>query len=55
MTQIKAVTIYNKINRLRRAIQEEGSPKVQAAWDAIEPHVSAFINSDGADKPTGKL
>ncbi len=52
---IKAVTIYNKINRLRRAIQEEGSPKVQAAWDDIEPHVSAFINSDGVDKPTGKL
>lgn len=51
---IKAVTIYNKINRLRRAIQEEGSPKVQAAWDEIEPHVSAFINSGDVDKPTSK-
>jgi len=49
---IKAVTIYNKINRLRRVIREEGSPRVQAAWDDIEPHVSAFINSEGVDKPT---
>lgn len=49
---IKAVTIYNKINRLRRAIREEGSPRVQAAWEEIEPHVSAFINAESVDKPT---
>lgn len=49
---IKAVTIYNKINRLRRAIREEGSPKVQAAWDEMEPHVSAFFNTSSVDKPT---
>lgn len=49
---IKAVTIYNKINRLRRAIREEGNARVQAAWDEIEPHVSAFINSDPVDKTT---
>ncbi|UOF80354.1 hypothetical protein [Caudoviricetes sp.] len=55
MTQIKAVTIYNKINRLRRAIRAEGSPKVQEAWDDIEPYVSVFINSDSVDKPTGKM
>lgn len=49
---IKAVTIYNKINRLRRAIREEGSPKVQAAWDEMEPHVAAFFNTTSVDKPT---
>jgi hypothetical protein len=49
---IKAITIYNKINRLRRAIREEGSPRVQAAWEEIEPHVSTFINAEGVDKPT---
>lgn len=52
---IKAVTIYNKINRLRRAIREEGNPRVQAAWDDIEPHVSTFINADRVDKPTDKM
>ena len=49
---IKAITIYNKINRLRRAIREEGSPKVQAAWDEIEPNFSTFINADSVDRPT---
>ena len=49
---IKAVTIYNKINRLRKAIREEGSPKVQAAWDEVEPHVSVFFAT--VDKPTSE-
>jgi hypothetical protein len=37
---IKAVAVYNKINRLRRAIRAEGNPTVQSAWDDLEPHVS---------------
>ena len=52
---IRAVTIYNKINRLRRIIREEGSPRVQDAWDEIEPYVSMFINAESVDKPTSKL
>ena len=48
---IKAVTIYNKINRLRKAIREEGNVRVQAAWEEIEPHVSAFLNAESVDKP----
>lgn len=46
---IKAVTIYNKIGRLRRAIMEEGTPKIQVAWSDLEPHVSIFMNSEGRD------
>lgn len=48
---IKAVTIYNKIGRLRRAIRSEGSPSIQEAWDNLEPYVSVFMNGgvqDGA-------
>ena len=41
---IKAVTIYNKIDRLRKAIRREGTPAIQEAWDQIEPHVSTFMN-----------
>lgn len=41
---IKAVTVYNKINRLRRAIRAEGTTAVQDAWDDVEPHVSVFMN-----------
>lgn len=47
---IKAVTIYNKIGRLRRAIMEEGTPKIQDAWSNLEPHVSIFMNAEGHDK-----
>ena len=46
---IKAVTIYNKIGRLRKAIAAEGTPKIQEAWDALEPHVSTFMNAEGRD------
>lgn len=31
--------MYAQINTLRAAIRLEGSPAIQAAWDAIEPHV----------------
>jgi hypothetical protein len=44
---IKAVTIYNKVDRLRKAIRREGTPAVQALWDDLEPHVSIFISAGG--------
>jgi hypothetical protein len=47
---IKAVTIYNKIGRLRKAIMSEGTPKIQEAWSSLEPHVAIFMNSEGRDK-----
>ncbi len=46
---IKAITIYNKIGRLRKAIMAEGTPKIQDAWSALEPHVSIFMNAEGRD------
>ena len=49
---IKAVTVYNKIVRLRKAIRAEGSPAVQNAWDALEPYVSVFLNG-GVQGGTG--
>lgn len=49
---IKAVTIYNKIERLRRAIRREGTPTVQEAWDQLEPHISIFLNAHRVDTPT---
>lgn len=51
---IKAVTIYNKIERLRRAIRREGTPAIQDAWDEIEPYVGIFINGGATDGPSGK-
>lgn len=47
---IKAVTIYNKIDRLRKAIRREGTPAVQEAWDNLEPYVSTFMNGGATDK-----
>ncbi len=46
---IKAVTIYNKIGRLRKAIMSEGTPRIQEAWSDLEPHVSVFLNSSRPD------
>ena len=40
---IKAITIYNYIGRLRKAIRAEGTPAIQEAWDKLEPHVSVFL------------
>jgi len=51
---IKAVKIYNKIGRLRKAIRAEGTPAIQAAWDQLEPHVSVFFNAEGRDGTGGK-
>lgn len=51
---IKAVTIYNKIGRLRRAIMAEGTPKIQEAWSNLEPHISIFMNAEGRDGTVGK-
>lgn len=47
---IKAVTIYNKIDRLRKAIRREGTPAVQEAWDNLEPYVSTFMNGGAINK-----
>lgn len=40
---IKAITIYRYIERLRKAIRQEGTPAIQEAWDKLEPHVSVFF------------
>lgn len=48
---IKAVTIYNKIDRLRKAIRREGTPAVQDAWDNLEPYVSTFMNGIPYEPP----
>jgi hypothetical protein len=48
---IRAVTIYNKIDRLRKAIRREGTPAVQDAWDSLEPYVSTFMNGGADDGP----
>jgi hypothetical protein len=47
---IKAITIYNYIGRLRKAIRAEGTPAIQEAWDKLEPHVSIFLPA--VDKST---
>ena len=44
---IKAVTIYNKVERLRKAIRREGTPAIQDSWDQLEPHISIFMNAGG--------
>ena len=49
---IKAITIYNYIGRLRKAIRAEGTPAIQEAWDKLEPHVSVFMPV--VDKTTSK-
>lgn len=49
MTQIRAVRIYNYIQRLRAAIRREGSPAIQEAWDKLEPHVAIFLQGANED------
>lgn len=50
----KAVAIYNRIGRLRKAIMAEGTPKIQEAWADLEPHVSVFMNAGGRDGVKGE-
>ena len=45
MTQIRAVRIYNYVDRLRKLIRQQGTPEIQEAWDKLEPHVSIFISA----------
>jgi hypothetical protein len=45
MSQIRAVRIYNYLNRLRKVIRQEGTPAIQEAWDKLEPHVSLFLQA----------
>lgn len=40
---LRVVKLINKINRLRRIIREEGSPRLQAAWDEVEPMLDYFL------------
>ena len=49
MTQIRAIRIYNYIDRLRKAIRREGTPAIQEAWDKLEPHVSIFLQAANDD------
>ena len=49
MNQIRAVKIYNYVERLRRAIRTEGTPAVQEAWEKLEPHVSIFLQAEKQD------
>ena len=49
---IRAVTIYNYIGRLRKAIRAEGTPAIQEAWDKLEPHVSVFFSGEDVDRTT---
>jgi hypothetical protein len=49
---IKAITIYNYIGRLRKAIRAEGTPAIQEAWENLEPHVSVFFNGEDVDRAT---
>lgn len=51
---IKIITVIRKIERLRRAINSEGTPKVQEAWDELEPHVSVLLNAEKFFGPAGK-
>ena len=52
MNQIRAVRIYNYIQRLRAAIRREGSPAIQEAWDKLEPHVAIFLQAAADDDRT---
>ena len=47
---IKPITIYKYIERLRKAIRQEGTPAIQETWDKLEPHVSVFMPT--VDKTT---
>lgn len=39
--------MYRLIGVLRKAIREEGNPRVQAAWDDVEPFIDfAFTATD---------
>lgn len=49
---INAITIYNYIGRLRKAIRAEGTPAIQEAWDNLEPHVSVFFSGEDVDRTT---
>lgn len=49
MNQIRAVRIYNYIERLRKVIRQEGTPAIQEAWDKLEPHTSIFLRSASED------
>lgn len=37
----KVPGMYAQINDLRRSIRQEGTPSIQAAWDAVEEHIDA--------------
>lgn len=54
---ISNVVIYNKIDRLRKAIRRGATPAIQEAWDSLEPHVLSFMNvgeSHGTEREDAK-
>ena len=53
--RVKFTTIQATKNELRRAIQEEGTPRIQDIWDKLEqwidsPPMSAGVTSDNTIK-----
>lgn len=45
----KVTRMYGEIGHLRQAIRAEGTPAVQAAWDAVEEHIDyAYQGRDPA-------
>lgn len=49
--RVKFSTIYAAIGELRKAIQEEGTPRIQAAWDRMEQWIDSppMRGKDGSD------
>lgn len=52
--QRKVVKIINDMDRLRKAIRSEGTPKIQEAWDRIEPVIDMFYQRPGGDGRDGE-
>lgn len=49
------IKILNDMGRLRKAIRAEGTPRIQEAWDRIEPVIDMFyqrpdMGDDSASK-----
>lgn len=52
--QRKVVKIFNDMDRLRKAIRAEGTPKIQEAWDRIEPVIDLFYQRPSGDGRDGE-
>ena len=38
--------MIRQVDELRRAIRQEGTPTIQAAWDAVEEHIDYAYRAD---------